>query len=319
MTVRLRKAAATAQVVKPAASLLADPEPAIAACERLHGVTIAIHDVAGVFVQRLTPARLRHRQTACAAAKSLGHEADCVAFDVHAMRRDLPQRPDGVVKVCHAGLVELAVPRMTASGSLAFIVFAGLWRDAETAAELRQSRAWRGTAQGLPALGHDRAFDLLEGMRQLAARLAEYAAAGVTQTALIRRDAEHGKLSPGQARPDGSWISDRPGYAPRGDQIREFIARWHTQEVGLDDLAAELGLSASRTSHEVAAHCGMNFARLLAEARLGTAAWLLRHSGLPVVEVALASGFGDVSHFHACFRERFGATPRRYRVEASAV
>jgi len=69
----------------------------------------------------------------------------------------------------------------------------------------------------------------------------------------------------------------------------------------------------------LAAHCGMNFARLLAEARLGTAAWLLRHSGLPVVEVALASGFGDVSHFHACFRKRFGATPRRYRVQASTV
>jgi AraC-like DNA-binding protein len=176
-------------------------------------------------------------------------------------------------------------------------------------------------------IDQDRAYDLLEAMRQLASRLAELAAAALTQTALIRRAAAEGGGKPGggkrrpgvDARAIALAVAERTEFLPRAAAIRDFIARWHTQDVGLDDLAAELGLSVSRTSHEVVACCGMGFARLLAEARLGTAAWLLRHSGLSVVEVALASGFGDVSHFHACFRKRFAATPRRYRVAASAV
>jgi AraC-like DNA-binding protein len=294
-----------------------DPEAAIAAFERLHGVTVAVHDVAGVFVHRLAPGRLRHRHPACVAAKSLGHEADCVAFDVHAMRRDLPLRPDGVVKVCHAGVVELAVPRRGPGGHLAFVVFAGLWRDEGSGAELRQASAWRGTAGGLPAFDRGRGFDLLEALRQLAARLGE--CAGRDSGAAPRTGPGSRAGGGSQAAAVAQAVAERTGFAPRAEAIRAFIARWHTQAVGLADLAAELGLSESRTSHEVAACCGMGFARLLAEARLATAAWLLRHSGLPVVEVALASGFGDVSHFHACFRRRFATTPRRYRAAAVAV
>ncbi|MBN8526882.1 MAG: helix-turn-helix transcriptional regulator, partial [Planctomycetes bacterium] len=59
---------------------------------------------------------------------------------------------------------------------------------------------------------------------------------------------------------------------------------------------------------------GRGFADLLAEARLVTAATLLRGSALPVLEVGQRAGFGDASHFHACFRKRFGCSPGAWRL-----
>lgn len=54
------------------------------------------------------------------------------------------------------------------------------------------------------------------------------------------------------------------------------------------------------------------------EMRLCTAASLLRETSLPLIEVALASGFQDVSHFHRFFRRRFGYTPAQYRRQPPA-
>jgi transcriptional regulator GlxA family with amidase domain len=47
--------------------------------------------------------------------------------------------------------------------------------------------------------------------------------------------------------------------------------------------------------------------------RLRTAASLLRETSMSILDVCLASGFQDLSHFHRFFRKRFGATPLRYR------
>jgi AraC family transcriptional regulator len=37
-----------------------------------------------------------------------------------------------------------------------------------------------------------------------------------------------------------------------------------------------------------------------------------------IVDVALASGFGDVSNFNRAFRTEFGVSPRKYRRMTSA-
>ena len=48
-------------------------------------------------------------------------------------------------------------------------------------------------------------------------------------------------------------------------------------------------------------------------ARLRAAALELVTSDAKVIDVALGSGFGDVSNFNATFRREFGAAPRRFR------
>jgi AraC-like DNA-binding protein len=57
----------------------------------------------------------------------------------------------------------------------------------------------------------------------------------------------------------------------------------------------------------------MTFVQMLTTARLSTAIALLRRSALPVLQIAMLSGFGDVSHFHRTFRARTGTTPQGYR------
>lgn len=257
-----------------------DPETVLASFARLHDLTVTMHDVEGRFVHVLPPARLRHVHRLCSAAKEAGQEAACIRCDGPLAREAGLRHPSGLVKVCHAGLVELVVPWIE-QGRLRWLLFAGPWNDAGVVADLRERRstvALHGALQPPAALA-----DLMEALRCLAARLA-------------------------------GW---QPSTLPTGDTRQELIAtflrRRHSEEVGLEDLAANLGLSPSRTSHVVAELHGESFAKLLARTRLAAAELLLRHTDLPIAQVALRSGHGDLSHFHAVFRRAHRTTPAAWR------
>lgn len=61
---------------------------------------------------------------------------------------------------------------------------------------------------------------------------------------------------------------------------------------------------------------GTTFSQFLSEQRLLCAQRMLtdpRHSGVSISGVALASGFGDLSHFYRSFRRRYGTTPSDVR------
>jgi AraC family transcriptional regulator of arabinose operon len=101
--------------------------------------------------------------------------------------------------------------------------------------------------------------------------------------------------------------------AARSTAIRHFIQGRHMQRIRLEDLAEHLHISESRAGHAVREACGKSFVELLVEARLHTAAELLRYTNLSVLEISMRSGFNDLSHFHETFRARFKATPHRFR------
>lgn len=257
-----------------------EPEQAIAAFERLHGVVVAVHDLAGALVHRLPQRRLRHEHRICRAVKAAGFERTCIAGDVHALLAEARRHPDGFLKGCHAGLVELVLPGIVA-GEMRWLLFAGPWRDEAAPAAVRQPRS-RARVDGAPPL--PAAWpDLLDALRNLAARL-------------------------GTLRPP-----PLPAPATRREAVDRFLLLRHHEDVGLPELARTLGLSPSRTSHAVSALYGRTFARLLADTRLASAEALLLHSELPVSTVAAQAGFGDLSHFHAVFRARHATTPAAWR------
>jgi AraC-like DNA-binding protein len=89
-------------------------------------------------------------------------------------------------------------------------------------------------------------------------------------------------------------------------------------EPGLDAaaLGLPLGLSARGVQH-LLQQAGTTFTAELRAARLGRAEALLRGStDLPMVEIAHASGFLDLSTFYRAFRARGGASPAEIRLEA---
>jgi AraC-like DNA-binding protein len=64
---------------------------------------------------------------------------------------------------------------------------------------------------------------------------------------------------------------------------------------------------------------GATFSQFVLEQRLARAHQLLTspsHAGWTIGAIALAAGFGDLSHFNRSFRRRYGATPSELRAEA---
>jgi AraC family transcriptional regulator of arabinose operon len=96
--------------------------------------------------------------------------------------------------------------------------------------------------------------------------------------------------------------------------IERYIYDSHTAGASVAGLAHALRLSESRAIHLVKELFGRSYIQMVSEKRLSAAASLLRETALPIVEVCLASGFQDLSHFHRLFRRRFGVTPRKYRL-----
>jgi AraC-like DNA-binding protein len=58
---------------------------------------------------------------------------------------------------------------------------------------------------------------------------------------------------------------------------------------------------------------GLTPSRWILDAHLKRAAQLLESTGFSVSDIALKSGFDNLSHFHRCFRCAFKLTPLRFR------
>ncbi|MCI4679014.1 GlxA family transcriptional regulator [Rhodoblastus acidophilus] len=82
------------------------------------------------------------------------------------------------------------------------------------------------------------------------------------------------------------------------------------------ELAESAGVTLRQLERLFAAHLGRPLASHYLGLRLDRARKLLRQTSLPIVEVALASGFAASSHFSRVYRTRFGLAPsaeRRHR------
>lgn len=77
------------------------------------------------------------------------------------------------------------------------------------------------------------------------------------------------------------------------------------------DLAARAGVSLRQLERLSKAHIGASVAETYLAIRLDRAMEMLRSTGMPVTEVAVASGFCSPAHFSRRFKARFGTPPRR--------
>jgi AraC family transcriptional regulator len=87
---------------------------------------------------------------------------------------------------------------------------------------------------------------------------------------------------------------------------------------GLDALAAAAGQSPFAYLRTFDQLTGATPHQLVLRARLRRAAVKLATEATKVIDVALSSGFGDVSNFNKAFRAEFGLTPTAYRKSHAA-
>jgi len=102
---------------------------------------------------------------------------------------------------------------------------------------------------------------------------------------------------------------------PEMERASTWLAEHLADEVGVDDLAAAVGLSRFHCSRRFLAYAGRTPMAYLMDLRLQEAALRLRGGDEPVVEVAIACGFKDLGHFGRRFKAMFGVPPARYRAQ----
>jgi AraC-like DNA-binding protein/TolB-like protein len=83
----------------------------------------------------------------------------------------------------------------------------------------------------------------------------------------------------------------------------------HNEQFGVNELAAQLGMSRITLHRRVKAVICKSVSELIREARLNRALELLRNREGTVSEIAYRAGFGSITYFNTIFHEHFGFTP----------
>lgn len=87
----------------------------------------------------------------------------------------------------------------------------------------------------------------------------------------------------------------------------------HYKNGGLTELSNMLHYDAYWLSREIKKRTGKNYTELVQTKRLNQAAYLLRNTGLSVLEIGMAVGYDNQSYFHRIFQKKYGMTPKKFR------
>lgn len=85
------------------------------------------------------------------------------------------------------------------------------------------------------------------------------------------------------------------------------------QDISLEAVSREVGLSSAYLSRLFKKEEGMNYKDYLSSVRMEKAAALLREGKLNVSQVAQEVGYGSLKNFSAAFKSYFGITAREMR------
>ncbi len=81
----------------------------------------------------------------------------------------------------------------------------------------------------------------------------------------------------------------------------------------VEQVCERIGVSRSTLDHLFQAHLGRSIAAEIARTRIARSQTLLRHSDLPLAEIARRCGFSSATYFGRFFKRETGATPDAYR------
>jgi AraC-like DNA-binding protein len=271
------------------------PEHACASFEQATGWDLCLHDPSQILWRFLPPARFAHLRPPCTLVKQ-AYQERCAAFEAERATAAAQRVPGGIVKQCHAGIIEVAVA-VSFSGAPWLTLFAGARRAQVGAAgvaidlraETHLAGTWGRALAALPAAHNSELQVCAELLLQLGARLVAWRA-----TAL-----------PTLTTPEVAQS--------RRECIEQWIQRHHRETVRLEHLATVLGLSPDRASHAITSACGRGFSSLLAAERIRSACDLLRRSDLPLDDIARLCGFRERTRFHKVFAATLGISPARWR------
>lgn len=96
-------------------------------------------------------------------------------------------------------------------------------------------------------------------------------------------------------------------------QAARYIETHLDEPVAIGEIAERLDISHNHLTRLFQRHLGQTPISYLIERRLQRAERLLRHSNMPVKQIAAQVGVPDLQAFNKTFRSKFGVSPREYR------
>ena len=115
------------------------------------------------------------------------------------------------------------------------------------------------------------------------------------------------------SQPDTIFPSVTKSQATTQMEILTYILMHYTENITLANLSKEFHLSEKYISRYFKEHFQLGFTQYLNHLRLSHARKLLETTALPVTEVALQSGYENVSYFIRLFKKNTGKAPLQYR------
>lgn len=112
-------------------------------------------------------------------------------------------------------------------------------------------------------------------------------------------------------------IQYRTGISnPKLLAVIAYMEAYLESPVALGELAKSVELSIRQLERLFRNHLGKTPTKYYLELRLQRARLLLRQTTMPILQVAVASGFASASHFARCYRELFACAPRSERMHS---
>ncbi|WP_336773782.1 helix-turn-helix domain-containing protein [Paenibacillus sp. MMO-58] len=112
-------------------------------------------------------------------------------------------------------------------------------------------------------------------------------------------------------------LADKLDY--RVSQVMRILSAQMQEPLSINELAARVGLSASRLSHLFKSETGRSIVDTLNNMRLEQAVLLMLQAGRTAGEAAFDVGFQSYNHFAALFRRRYGCGPAEYKRKAESM
>jgi AraC family transcriptional regulator, transcriptional activator of pobA len=113
--------------------------------------------------------------------------------------------------------------------------------------------------------------------------------------------------------PDATAPLERASGSQLIARYRDLLEEQFKEPLGIEDFAANLGVSAERLRAVCSRIMGLSPLQLLAERRLLEAKRSLLYTNMNVSQVAYACGFQDPAYFTRFFTQRTGRTPSAFR------
>lgn len=111
----------------------------------------------------------------------------------------------------------------------------------------------------------------------------------------------------------------RESKSRRISAICQFIEENYHRDISLKDIASQIGMSESATSHFFRKRTNRSFVSYLSDVRIGHATKMLIETSHSISEICYMCGYTNLSNFNRMFRKVKDQTPSEYRASIQQV